>query len=255
MLKFLKICLFTLFAYFIPLALQAKAETIHVFAASSLKTALDKAIENYPDKTVFIRVSYASSSSLARQIELGAPADIFISADIDWMDYIEIKGFVRQGSRFDFAGNRLVLIAPKSAPFERVELTAEELQRVIGNGRLMTGEVKTVPVGKYAKQALVSLKLWKSVQPLIAGAESARSALNFVALGEAILGIVYESDAKAEPRVKTIAEFPHFSHQPIVYPAGLIKNSKNGANAFLNYIRQGKGFSFFIESGFYAAER
>ncbi len=251
MAKFAKILLFICAALFMKPVSGVAAETIHIFAASSLKTALDKAISAYPVKTVIVRVSYAASSTLARQIEQGAPADIFISADEDWMDYVEAKGLIIQGTRLKFAGNRLVLIAPKTAGFNSVELTSEALKAILGNGRLVTGDVNSVPVGKYARQALGNLGLWHSIQSYIAGADNARSALNFVALGEAKLGVVYESDAKAEPRVKIVAEFPLSSHKSIIYPAALIQNSKSDAREIIKYLRSPEGFSFFTESGFY----
>ena len=249
--KSAKILIFICAALFMGPVSGKTADTINIFAASSLKTALDKAVSSYPVKTVTVNVSYGASSTLARQIEQGAPADIFISADEDWMDYTQAKQLIVQGTRSNFVGNRLVLVAPKTAGFSNVMLTSEALRAALGNGRLVTGDVNTVPVGKYAKQALSNLGLWEAVQTQIAGTDNARSALNFVALGEAGLGIVYESDARAERKVKVVAEFPQNSHKPIIYPVALLQNSKDNANGFKNYLLSPEGFSFFTESGFY----
>lgn len=254
MLKFTKIHLSVMVIGLMFIGAVSKAEVIHIFAASSLKTALDKALEKYPVRTTIIRISYAASSTLAKQIEQGAPADIFMSADQDWMNYLEDRKFIKSGSRFDFVGNRLVLIAPQSASFNTVNLTLEDLKSALGNGRLATGAVNTVPVGKYAKQALETLGFWSSIKTHIVGADSSRSTLNFVALGEAQLGIVYESDAKAEPKVKVVANFPQSSHALISYPVALVQNSKPEAVQFIEYLKSPQAFSFFTESSFVFVE-
>ncbi len=230
--------------------LQA-ADTVRIFAAASLKTVLDRAAQDYQGKAgVEIRISYAASSTLARQIEQGAPADIFASADEEWMDHVEAKGSLRQGLRVNLLGNKLVMIAPKISSANEVSLTPEGILKALGEGRLATGDVNSVPAGKYARQALETLGLWQVVRSRIAGAENVRAALAFVARGEAPLGIVYATDAAAEPLVKVVARFPVISHKPIIYPFALTKNAIPAASAFLEYLQSANAARFFEEAGF-----
>lgn len=191
-----------------PAAAQAK--TLTVFAAASMKNALDEVSAAYTAKTgVKVVASYAASSALAKQLEQGAPADIFISADTDWMTYSIGKKTINEPTRVDLLGNKIVLIAPKDLKIENVTIgQGFDLAKLAGDGRIATGDVKAVPVGKYAKAALEKLGSWQAVEPKFAMAESVRAALALVARGEAVLGIVYETDAKVEPGVKIVGAFP-----------------------------------------------
>ena len=198
-----------------------------VFAAASLKEALDDAAAAYRKQTgVPVRVSYAASSALARQIEQGAPADVFFSADLEWMDYLQQRNRLDVATRRSLLGNRLVLIAPRASK-ARVDLKRPAtLLAALGDGRLAVGQTRTVPAGKYAKASLESLSLWNGVRPRLAESESVRAALMLVARGETPLGIVYASDAKAEPGVRVVATFPEDSHPPIVYPVAALRGAR-----------------------------
>jgi molybdate transport system substrate-binding protein len=244
------------------LALSAKPATaqekaIIVFAAASMKNALDDVNAAF-FKTSGIKVvtSYAASSALAKQIEQGAPADIFASADLGWMDYSSQKKTIKDDTRVNLLGNKLVLIAPKDSKIDRIEIRQGlDLAKLIGDGRITTGEVTSVPVGKYAKGALEKLGIWASVEKKFAMADNVRAALALVARGEAVLGIVYETDAKAEPGVKIVGAFPADSHPAIIYPVAATVNAKPEADAYLNFLRTGTakavfetyGFTFLIE--------
>jgi molybdate transport system substrate-binding protein len=227
-------------------------DKIVVFAAASLKTALDGAAAAYhaqggPE----VAVSYGGSLSLARQVVAGAPADIFASADERSMDLAAKAGAIRAGSRVDLLQNRLVVIAPKTASLDALPLSAAAFDKAIGSGRLATGEVNTVPAGEYAKAALTKLGLWSVVQPHLAMTSDVRTALAFVARGEASLGIVYATDAAAEPAVKVVATFPDDSHPRILYPFALTAASHNSAaSAFLAYLKSEPGRLFFAQQGF-----
>jgi molybdate transport system substrate-binding protein len=200
-----------------------------IFAAASLKTVLDAVFAEAPGAPR-VRLSYAGSPTLVRQLELGAPADILIVADSGWMDYAEKRGLVAVRSRTLIATNRLVLIAPKGTGL-RLDLKAGlDLAGRLGNGgRLAVGDVNSVPAGKYAKAALEKLGLWPSVAARLAPAQNVRAALALVARGEAPLGIVYATDARAEPRVEVAGTFPADSHPVIVYPAALVAGSRTKA--------------------------
>ena len=228
-------------------------ETVTVFAAASLKNALDDAASAFTKESgIAIRTSYAASSVLARQIEQGAPADLFASADLEWMDYLDARKLIRPDTRIDLLGNRLVLIAPREGGPSEVAFTADAIGRALGpDGKLTTGEVASVPVGKYAKAALEKLGLWAFVQPRLAQADNVRSALALVARGEAPLGIVYESDAKAEPKVKVVGVFPADSHPPVTYPFAVTGAAKGeNASRFLAYLRGAGARPFFAAQGF-----
>jgi molybdate transport system substrate-binding protein len=230
---------------------SAQAPDVTVFAAASLKTALDAIAADYRRETGRrIAVSYAASSALAKQIERGAPADLFLSADQDWMDYLAAKGLVQAGTRRDLLGNRLVAIAP-SAEARPLALEPGALAPRLGDGRLATAAVSTVPAGKYAKAALQSLGLWAEVAGRLAEAENVRAALTYVARGEAPLGIVYETDAQAEPGVAVVARFPETSHPPIVYPAALTAAAQGDAPArFLAALTAPAARAIFAREGF-----
>jgi molybdate transport system substrate-binding protein len=230
----------------------AQEKSITVFAAASMKNALDDVNAAFRNATgIRVVASYAASSALARQIEQGAPADIFASADADWMDYSSAKKTIREDTRVNLLGNRLVLIAPKDAKIDKVELgTGFDLAKLVGDGRIATAEVTSVPVGKYAKAALEKLGIWASVEKKFAMADNVRAALALVARGEAVLGIVYETDAKVEPGVKIVGAFPADSHPAIVYPMAATANAKPEAARYLDFLRSGVAKAVFEQYGF-----
>jgi molybdate transport system substrate-binding protein len=218
---------------------SAEEKTLTVFAAASMKNALDDIDVAFTAKTgIKISVSYAASSTLAKQIEQGAPADIFVSADTDWMDYAVSKKNINEPTRVSLLGNSIVLIAPKDSRIDNVTIASGfDLAKLARDGKIATGDVKSVPVGKYAKAALEKLGAWQAAEPKFAMAESVRAALTFVARGEAVLGIVYSTDAKVEPGVKIVGTFPTDSHPPIIYPVAATATAKPEANEYLDYLR------------------
>ena len=227
-------------------------EPVVVFAAASLKNALDEAVTAWGKETgQTAKVSYAGSNALAKQLESGAPADLFFSADQAWMDYAQKNGTILPQTRVDLLRNAIVLIAPKDSS-AKVELTnGGELAKALGDGRLAMGNVEAVPAGKYGKAALEKLGAWDGVKDRIAQAENVRAALLLVSRGEAPLGIVYATDAVADPSVKVVATFPADSHAPIVYPIARTKDSKNeAASALLGYLRSPAARPFFEKQGF-----
>jgi molybdate transport system substrate-binding protein len=229
---------------------DAKASVI-VFAAASLKNALDKVSANWQQESgQTVKTSYAASSTLAKQMEQDAPAQIFISADLDWMDYVAAKGLIKTESRSDLLGNKLVLIAPKDSPASLDLKPGVDLAKALGDGRLAMGNVDSVPAGKYGKAALQKLGLWDTVSNKLAQAESVRAALLLVSRGEAALGIVYQTDAAADPNVKIVATFPADSHPPIIYPIALTTKASEAAAAFLNYVKSPKAAPVFEAQGF-----
>jgi molybdate transport system substrate-binding protein len=226
---------------------------IRVFAAASLKNALDAIAAEYTRGTgKTVSVSYAASSALARQIEQGAPADLFFSADMDWMDYLDGRGELKAGTRRNLLGNRLVLVAPvwRAAPASIAGLPA-----ALGAQRLAVANVDAVPAGKYAKAALEHLGLWGALRDRLAPAENVRAALTFVARGETPLGIVYETDAKAERRVLVVDVFPENSHSPIVYPVALTRDARSPAADFLRFLTAPGSAAVFTREGFTVLER
>ncbi len=228
------------------------ADRLVVFAAASLKNALDAVSASWADETgKTTTISYAASSALARQIEAGAPADVFISADLDWMSYLSENALIRPDTRTALLGNRIVLIAPRDAATTATIAPGFDLASLLGDGRLAMGNVKAVPAGKYGKAALEALGVWASVEGKIAQAENVRAALKLVSTGEAPLGIVYATDAVAEPGVKTIGTFPQDSHPPIVYPVAVTASSTHAdAAVFLEYLRSSKARQLFEAEGF-----
>ena len=229
------------------------ADTATVFAAASLKNALDNAGKAFTAQTgVELKASYAASSALARQIESGAPADLFASADLEWMDYLAKKNLIRPNTRVNLLGNRLVLIAPSDTKESAVAFTPDAFAKALGSdGRLATGEVNSVPIGKYAKVAFEKLGLWGGVQPRLAQSDNVRAALALVSRGEAPLGVVYESDARSDPGVKVVGVFPADSHPPVVYPFAVTVDAKGeGAQRFLDYLRSAAAKPFFEAQGF-----
>ncbi len=229
----------------------ASGGPVIVFAAASMKNALDGAAAAWQKEAGnAAKISYAASSTLAKQLEEGAPAQIFISADLDWMNYAEDKGLIKPGSRVNLLGNTLVLIAPKDSTLVLNLKPGADLAKALGNGRLAMGGVDSVPAGKYGKAALENLGLWSSVSGKLAQAESVRAALLLVSRGEAPLGVVYQTDAVSDPGVRAVAVFPAGSHPPIVYPAALTQKSGPAAASFLDYIKSEKAAPFFKTQGF-----
>ena len=217
----------------------AAAETITVFAAASLKDALDENAKAYQanagDKVV---ASYAASSALAKQIEAGAPADVFISADLDWMDYLQQRNLIKVETRQNLLRNRLVLIAPADSKVTVNIAPGFPLANLLETGRLAMANPDSVPAGKYGKASLEALGVWKDVQSKIAAADNVRAALVLVSRGEAPLGIVYRTDAMADKGVKVVDTFPPGSYPSIVYPAALLAVSKSAAaKSLLDYLR------------------
>ncbi|HKH67074.1 MAG TPA: molybdate ABC transporter substrate-binding protein [Reyranella sp.] len=238
---------------FLPGVVRAQGGGMVVFAAASLKNALDEIAAAWAKDTgkPAPRISYAASSALARQMEQGAPADLFISADLDWMDNAAGKNLIRPDSRFNLLDNKIVLIAPRDSRTTTLVLTGGDLAGALAGGKLSMGNVDAVPAGKYGKAALEKLGAWTSVKDSIAQAENVRAALVLVARGEAPLGIVYGTDAAAEPGVKIVATFPADSHPPITYPAALARESKNAdAKNFLDFLRSAKARAVFEKQGF-----
>ena len=231
---------------------RAQANGPVIFAAASLKTALDEIDKLYAAETGRTpTVSYAASPALVRQIEQGAPADLFISADIPWMDHAAEKGLIRPESRIDLLGNALVLIAPAAAPQTIAVGPGMPLAAAIGDGRLATGDPNSVPAGKYAKAALEKFGIWAEVAPKIAGTDNVRASLALVARGEAKFGIVYATDAKSEPAVAVVGTFPADSHPPIVYPAAITKDATSpDAAAYLAFLAGPKAAKIFAAQGF-----
>jgi molybdate transport system substrate-binding protein len=224
-----------------------------VFAAASLKNALDEIAATWSKDTgkPAPKISYAASPALAKQLEQGAPADLFISADLDWMDYAAGKNLIKADSRFNLLGNKIVLIVPKDSKTTTLALKGADLAKVLAGGRLSMANVDAVPAGKYGKAALEKLGAWNDVKNSIAQAENVRAALLLVARGEAPLGIVYSTDAASEPNVKIVATFPEDSHPPIIYPAALTNDSKSAdAKAFLDFLRSAKARTSFEKQGF-----
>jgi molybdate transport system substrate-binding protein len=237
---------------FLPGIAQAQ-ENVVVFAAASLKNALDEIAATWSKDTGKLapKISYGASPTLAKQIEQGAPADLFISADLDWMDYVAAKNLIKADTRFNLLGNKIVLIAPKDSKITTVAIKGADLAKALNGGRLSMANVDSVPAGKYGKAALEKLGAWNDVKDQIAQAENVRAALLLVARGEASLGIVYSTDAAAEPNVRIVATFPEDSHPPIIYPAALAKDSKNAdAKAFLDFLRGAKARASFEKQGF-----
>jgi len=231
---------------------SAQSRDVLVFAAASLKNALDDAGSAWMRETgKRVTISYAASNALAKQIEAGAPADVFFSADLDWMDYLASKGLIKPESRLSLLGNSLVLVAPKGSTMQVALQPGLDLAAILGGNRLAMGHVDAVPAGKYGKAALEHLGAWAGVKDKIAQADNVRAALLLVSRGEAPLGIVYKTDAVSDPNVSIVATFPEESHPPIVYPVALTKDSSNpDAAAFLAFLRSDKTKPLFEKQGF-----
>ncbi len=231
---------------------QAQDKALTVFAAASMKNALDEVNAAYTAKTgVKVTSSYAASSVLAKQIEQGAPADIFISADMEWMDYAVGKKNINEATRASLLGNSIVLIAAKDSKLGDIKIgQGFDLAKLAGDGKIATGDVKSVPVGKYAKAALEKLGSWTAAEPKFAMAESVRAALTLVSRGEAPIGIVYSTDAKVDPGVKIIGTFPTDSHPAIIYPVAATTTAKSEAADYLAFLKGSTSKTIMEKYGF-----
>jgi len=246
--SFLRLCPFF---WLIAFGTAGTAGTVTVFAAASLRTALDEVAYGFETATGHdATLSYAGSSALARQIQLGAPAQVFLSANPGWMDVLAADGLIHPGTRRDLLGNRLVLIGHEPQP--AVPLSAAfDLAGLLGNGRLAMALVQAVPAGIYGKAALMRLGLWDSVSARVAQTDNVRAALALVALGEAPLGIVYATDAVADPRVFVLGTFPPDTHPPIRYPVAAIGDTASPETAaFLSYLSSPAAQEIFVRQGF-----
>ena len=236
---------------FLAAPVVAQAADVTVFAAASLTNVLQKAADTYKAKSgKDIALSFAASSALAKQIEASGGADMFVSADEDWMNYLDNKGLIQKTTRKDLLASHLVLIAPAGLDIRVTIGPHFDLAKIVGNGKLAIADPASVPAGKYAKASLTALGVWDSVQGHLAQAENVRVALAYVARGEAPLGIVYTTDAMAEPRVRIVGEFPDNTHAPIVYPMALTKDARPDAQAFLDYLRSADASAIFSKAGF-----
>lgn len=226
-------------------------QEILVFAAASLTNVLDEIGAAYTQQTKqSVKFSYAASSALARQLEAGARADVFFSADLEWMDYAQARGLIDRTTRRNVLGNRLALVAPTDSKIELKIAPGFALAAALGSGRLATGDPESVPVGKYARSALTSLGVWNDVADRLVRADNVRSALAFIARGETPLGIVYETDAKAEKRVRVVDFFPADSHPPIVYPVAVTASARPAARQFIDFLQSAPAQEAFKKYGF-----
>ena len=231
---------------------DAQEKKITVFAAASMKNALDDVNAAFTKQSgTNVVVSYEASSTLMKQIENGAPADVFVSADLKWMDYGSERKLINDNTRVNLLGNELVLIAAKDSPIGNVTIgPGVNLAKLAGDGRIATGDVRAVPVGIYAQAALEKLGVWSAVEPKMAMTTNVRAALALVARGEAPLGIVYSTDAKVEPNVKVIGVFPEDSHPPIIYPVAATINANADTASYLAFLRSPTAKSIFEGYGF-----
>jgi len=224
-------------------AADSPQPSLLVFAASSLTDVLNELGTAYTrDTGQPVRFSYAASSALAKQIEASAKADVFFSADTEWMDYLQARNLIDKATRKDLIGNRLVLVAPADSKVQLKIAPNFPLAATLGKGRLATGDPDSVPVGRYARSALTSLGVWNDVAERLVRAENVRSALSFIARGEAPLGIVYETDALVDKKVRVVDVFPASSHLPIIYPVAATSGARDGAARFVSYLH-GEGAS------------
>lgn len=227
------------------LPVLARADDILVFAPASLGGTLDSVAEAFEAGSGHdVTISYAGTSALAFQIRRGAPADIFISASVEWMDDVEAVGLVVPGTRRDILSNALVVVATSGSGFE-----LEDLSRRLGDGRLAMALTKAVPAGQYGREALEALGLWEGVASRVVETDNVRAALRLVALGEAALGVVYQTDADAEDAVSIVARFPQDTHRPILYPAALLSSSPAAAD-FLEFLGEAEAQAIFTDDGF-----
>jgi molybdate transport system substrate-binding protein len=237
--------------HWLPTVAATASPSLTVFGAASLTNALQEVGDGFTRLTSLpIKFSFAASSTLARQIESGAPADVFVSADEEWMDYLQSRRLIDAATRRDLLGNRLVLVAPADSPLQLKIAPGFALAAALGKERLVTGDPDAVPVGRYAREALTKLDVWNSVADRLVRADSVRSALAFVDRGEAALGIVYETDALVDPGVRVVDVFPDATHEPIAYPAALTSGANPEAAKFLEYLRSPAADIVFRHFGF-----
>ncbi|OUY07066.1 molybdate ABC transporter substrate-binding protein [Acinetobacter populi] len=248
--KFAKIRLWVMGGLVIGVSFASHAaDTVTIYAAASLTNAVNDLEKIYEQKSkVDVKTSYAASSTLAKQIEAGAPANIFMSADLQWADYLQNKKIIDSRQRVNLLGNKLVLIAPKNQNIQiKIQKGVDPTKAF--TGRLCTGNVNSVPVGKYAKQALTTLDWWTKIQPRLVETEDVRSALSFVERGECQLGIVYATDAAVSSKVKVVGEFPLNSYPPVVYPLAVTKDSAQ-ATAFYQFLQSPQAKTVYKKYGF-----
>ena len=233
-------------------AAAAQAQDVTVLAAASLKNALDDVGALFKQKTgKGVTASYAASSALAKQIEQGAPADLFFSADLDWMDYLEKRNLIRPETRTNLLGNRLVLIAPAGSTVQVELKPGVDLAGLVGDARIATGDPDSVPVGRYAKAAFQKFGVWDAVDRKLARTDNVRAALALVSRGEAPLGIVYATDAAVDKGVRVVATFPADSHPPVLYPGALVAPGANpAARDYLAFLRSAEALGVFRKYGF-----
>jgi len=230
---------------------EGQQQQILVYAAASLTDAMQEIGAEYQKTAhVAVRMSFDASSTLARQIEAGARADVFLSADTDWMDYLQKRNLIQPATRRNLLGNALVLIAPAQSQIRLRIAPHFALGAALGNGHLATGDPDSVPVGRYARAALTSLGVWDEVAPKIVRAENVRAALMYVARAETPLGIVYASDAVVEKGVRVVDTFPADTHPPIVYPVALTRSAQEAAAAFVAYLTTAQPRAIFVKYGF-----
>jgi molybdate transport system substrate-binding protein len=235
------------------MAPRAQGASLMIFAAASLKNALDQIASDWSKAAgrPMPQIAYAGSSTLAKQLERGAPAELFISADLDWMDYVAKKGLIEADTRVNLLGNKLVLIAPRESKASIEVRQGFDLAKALGDGKLAMANVDAVPAGKYGKAALQKLGAWQGVRDKIAQADNVRAALLLVGRGEAPFGIVYSTDAAVEPDVKIVGVFPEDSHKPIIYPAAVTKEAKSAdSKRFLDYLKGAAARTDFEKQGF-----
>jgi molybdate transport system substrate-binding protein len=233
-------------------AAPAVAQEVVVFAAASLKTALDQVAADFTAATGHrVSISYGGSNALARQIMQGAPADIFVSAAVNWMDEVQAAGLLAPGTRTDLLGNALVLVAHGAGVAPVAIEPGFDLAGLLGDGRLSMGMVDAVPAGQYGKAALQSLGVWAAIEPLVAQSENVRAALALVSAREAPLGIVYATDVASTDPVTVVGSFPADSHPPIVYPAAVLTNAADAADlAFFAALTSDAADAVFASMGF-----
>lgn len=246
-----RLALLAVLALMLPAwAARAQPPTVTVFAAASLTDAMKQVAEAYKAQSgITITLSFGASSTLAQQINQGAGADLFMSADTDWMDFLQKNGRIAADTRKDLLGNVLVLVAGKDAkPVPKI-VPHFDLAGALGDGRLAMADPASVPAGKYGKAALIALGVWDSVEPKVVQAENVRVALEYVSRGEAPFGIVYATDAKVAP-VKVVGVFPENSHPPIAYPVALTKTASPAARTFLAFLSSPRARAIFEKAGF-----
>jgi molybdate transport system substrate-binding protein len=230
----------------------AQEKTLTVFAAASMKNALDDFNASFTKATgIKVSTSYAATSALAKQLEAGAPADIFISADLQWMEYAITHKLVDPASRVNLLGNQLVLIAPKDSKLANVQIAKGfDIAKLAGDARIAVADVNSVPAGKYAKTALTNLGAWDKAEPKLAQAENVRAALAYVSRGETAVGIVYGTDAGADPGVKVVGVFPEDSHPPVTYPVAATATAKPDGAHYLQMMKTPEAKTIFEKYGF-----